>query len=761
MASDSTDNALRELPPAPSRSFLAVLWRRKMLVLLGGLLGLIGGSLIYWQRPPVYQSTAQVLVIKKRSDAVPIAGGDPRLAYVEDYMATHLVLLRSPLIAEGAVKKKNLASLKTFENSGNPASVVLSSLSVARDSKEVADGANNVIRLSFRSHVSEDCGTVLTAVIESYQDFLDVTYRNVSDETLQLITKARDVLKQDLASAEEKYQNFRRKTPFVWRTKDGISVHAERVGSLEAKRSAMVIRQTELRERAKLLEKAMEGGQDTDVLLAMMRTSDGKTHDPDRLLDDQLLRLLVQEKQLLQTFGDDHPQVRAVRDALAITREHSAKSGLPETPKDAKTMLQRPLQTVRVELRETELVLQSLTKVLQEIKTETQDLSNFEIEEDHLRSDIARTQQLYEGTIKRLAEINLIRDSGGFDARPLAQSGVGAKIAPSAFQIITGGILFGFLGGIGLAYLSDLTDKGFRNADELRRRLGLPILGHIPYLKPDLETNQKREAGEPSADPMLCALFKPKSLEAEAYRAVRTALYFSTEGEGHRVLQVTSPDKGDGKSLTVSNLAISMARSGKKVLIIDADCRRPRQHKIFNVSQGQGLTTVIGQGTAWQEVVKATEVEGLSILPSGPVPSNPSELLSSPQFADLLAALRPEFDYVLLDTPPLLAVTDPCVVAGRVDGVMLVLRLARHGRPQAERAHEILVSLGVKILGVVVNGVTRQVGATIFSSTQYDYTESYTQDKASTYDLYDDYYQEQEGNEQPPMPTGDLPGDAK
>jgi capsular exopolysaccharide synthesis family protein len=314
--------------------------------------------------------------------------------------------------------------------------------------------------------------------------------------------------------------------------------------------------------------------------------------------------------------------------------------------------------------------------------------------------------------------------------------------------MIVAGLMAGLLAGIGLAYLADFTDKSFRNPDEVRVRLGLPVLGHVPFLQPDPDAVKKVAAGELALDPMLLALFRPKSLEAEAYRAVRTALYFSVQGEGHRVLQVSSPNKGDGKSLMVANLAISMAQSGKKVLIIDADCRRPRQHKVFGLPNTHGTATVIAQGSDWKSAIQMTPVDGLWIMPSGPIPPNPAELLSSPRFSALLEAARPEFDYVLVDTPPLLAVTDPCVVAGHVDGLMLILRLSRQGRPQAERARQILLSLGVKILGVVVNGVTRQQGAGIYTSEHYDYTESYEQASDDGNDGY--YYNEEDGNPDAP-----------
>jgi capsular exopolysaccharide synthesis family protein len=323
--------------------------------------------------------------------------------------------------------------------------------------------------------------------------------------------------------------------------------------------------------------------------------------------------------------------------------------------------------------------------------------------------------------------------------------------------MIVGGLMLGLLAGIGLALLADFTDKGFRSPDEVRRRLNLPLLGHVPFLRPDAETARKVEAGEIQTDPLLCAMYRPKSLEAEAYRAIRTSLLFSIQGEGHRVIQVSSPNKGDGKSLMISNLAISIAQAGKRVLLIDADCRRPRQHKIFNLSNHHGLVNVVRQEKAWDVCAHPSGQEGLWILPSGPVPHNPAELLTSPLFTEFLETARQEFDLVLVDSPPLLAVTDPSIVAGRVDGVILTLRLSRQGRPQAERACEIMKSLKVNVYGVVVNGVTRQLGGGLYSSEQYDYAESYNEnDNAGQEDAYYYHYTE-EPNDAPAGPAAASP----
>ena len=203
---------------------------------------------------------------------------------------------------------------------------------------------------------------------------------------------------------------------------------------------------------------------------------------------------------------------------------------------------------------------------------------------------------------------------------------------------------------------------------------------------------------------------KGNSREAESFRGLRTALYFSTQGEGHKVVQVTSPDPGDGKTTLVANLGVSIAQSGKRILLIDADCRRPRQHRIFNVDASVGLVSVLKGEAELSDAVQETEVVGLSVLPSGPHQHNPAELLTSPEFQDLVELLREQYDFVLLDTPPILVVTDPSVVAPRVDGVLITIRVRKNGRPSAMRAADALNTLGAKILGVVVNGVGGRPG---------------------------------------------------
>jgi capsular exopolysaccharide synthesis family protein len=280
-------------------------------------------------------------------------------------------------------------------------------------------------------------------------------------------------------------------------------------------------------------------------------------------------------------------------------------------------------------------------------------------------------------------------------------------------------------------------------------------VGHIPLLSSADQVLQGANGNGSGAalDPILCTYYQSKSVGAEAYRGVRTALYFSARGAGCKVIQITSPDPGDGKTTLAANLAVSIAQSGKKTLLIDADFRKPKQHKVFGISPKIGLATALMDEASVLDAAQPSGIPNLMVLPCGPVPPDPSELLTSPRFKELLDSLHGQYDFVLIDTPPLLAVTDPCAVAARVDGVLLVIRLSKSGRPHAERAKEILATLGATVLGVVVNGTSRET-----SSGGYGYGYSY---KDYGYGYADDYHTSDVA-EHPTTPTNTegLPRDA-
>ena len=203
----------------------------------------------------------------------------------------------------------------------------------------------------------------------------------------------------------------------------------------------------------------------------------------------------------------------------------------------------------------------------------------------------------------------------------------------------------------------------------------------------------------------LITLVNPRSAVAEAYRTLRTNIQFSSLDEPLRTLLVASASADEGKSTTLANLAVTFAQAGRRTILVDSDLRRPSLHAIFGTPNDQGLTTMLLQDDAPAPLV-ATPIEGLRLLPSGPIPPNPSELLASRRLEGAIARLRDDADLVLFDSPPALAVSDAAVLSRRVDGVVLVVRAGTTRREHAARARQVLERAGARLLGVVLTNAS-------------------------------------------------------
>ncbi|ANY67330.1 capsular biosynthesis protein [Paenibacillus sp. BIHB 4019] len=199
----------------------------------------------------------------------------------------------------------------------------------------------------------------------------------------------------------------------------------------------------------------------------------------------------------------------------------------------------------------------------------------------------------------------------------------------------------------------------------------------------------------------------PKSPISEAYRILRTNIDFSNLEEEIRTLMVTSTKMNEGKSTTSANIAVTYAQSNKRVLLIDADMRKPTQHQLFRVSNQIGLTSVLSNQKEWENAIQATSVSGLSILPAGPVPPNPSEMLASKRMDQLLEKMKEHYDIIIVDTPPIMVVTDAQIVASKSDGVVLVIDSGTVKKEVAIKAKASLEHVKARILGVVLNKIKR------------------------------------------------------
>jgi capsular exopolysaccharide synthesis family protein len=203
---------------------------------------------------------------------------------------------------------------------------------------------------------------------------------------------------------------------------------------------------------------------------------------------------------------------------------------------------------------------------------------------------------------------------------------------------------------------------------------------------------------------------QPQSEIAEAYRTLRTAVYFGTPSGRLKTILVTSPSPGDGKSTVASNLSIAMAQAGGRILLLDADCRRPMQQRIFALKSGAGLSTILTGTSTIESAIQPSGVPNLDILPCGPLPTNPAEVMNSLEFSQLLDELGSRYDQIVLDSPPVVPVTDSRILSACCDVTIVVLRAEKSNRRLGKYAVEALRNVGGSILGAVVNDVSRGRG---------------------------------------------------
>jgi len=693
----------------------AVAWQRKWIALCMVVIALGLGYLYFLQATPVYQSEAQILLIKEEAN-LPMASAEGEVNY-EDELSTHMILIQSPLIIRKAVEDYDLASLPSLRGNPNPVGAIIEGLKATRGGDRQTPDPN-VFVLAYDGVDAEDCPKVLDAIYHSYQESLGETYRTFSEKTLALINKAKDELDSKLTEKEAAYRRFRLESPLLWNGEEGANLHESRMAEIEAARSKVLVENSQAKAQIEAIEEALRQGGNREALMLLISMDDSEASPRDARslrgsFEQQVFLTLLDEQMLLEEYGADHPKVKAIRKKLQLMREHLGTMPLPEGEEESPVdFLSVYLESLRQQIKVGEERLREFDDLFVQEQNSAKAMASFQLTDETFRSEISRTQRLFDGVVKSLEEMNLVQDYGGVDTQLISPPDVGELVKPKLLIVLAISGVLGLFGGFGLAYLAEVADKRFRSPDDVQRELGLPLVGHIPVIGTDrrkkAERGKKAEKGVLS--PLLCTYHRPKSRQAESYRAVRTSLYYSPHGQGHKVIQVTSPNPGDGKTTLASNLAVSIANSGKSVLLVDADFRRPRIHRFFGLDNEVGLNSLIAEKAEITEACQETGVANLWAMTCGAKTQNPADILTSPRLRQLFDVLKEKFDFVIVDSPPLLAVTDPSTIAARSDAVLLVIRLTKNARHGALRATEMLRSLGAEMLGIVVNGMGKRAG---------------------------------------------------
>ena len=428
-----------------------------------------------------------------------------------------------------------------------------------------------------------------------------------------------------------------------------------------------------------------------------------------------LLDLQAQAAGLGQRLGSGHPQM------IELRRQAS------ELAKQLQAEVRNEVQGVRSHWEAARLREESLQRKLDHLESSAVALRDLGTRYDLLRSDVATAHQLHQSLLKQQVETAVNSELATSNVRIVERPETPVRPSrPKVALDLTLGLLSGLVLALGAVFGCEYFDNSVKSGEEVEEFLQLPMLATIPNFAlvtrpvalgnngngggkaPEEGGARRRGRGRGSATGTgdeLVVLYEPWSNVAEAFRRMRTAVLFSGRGEEPRLIVVTSTLAAEGKTVGSVNLAATLAEAGARVVLVDADLRHPRCHRLLGLKNRGGLSAVLAGEAEIEEVIRPLHPPGLFFLPAGPVPAYPAELVASGRMRAVLAALKAQYEFVVLDTPPVLPVSDAVLLAREADGVLLVVKGQDTPRGLVRRARDELLLAGANVLGVVVNNV--------------------------------------------------------
>jgi capsular exopolysaccharide synthesis family protein len=697
-----------------ARRYLAILHKRRALLLTAVGLSLLVAVLHNYTTRPVYQATVQILIDKVQPKVLP---GTQMVDPAQQDMQTEYELLRGRALAEKLVERLDLqkngelqtgammdpwerfqravlgrAPAVAVDSEGMPLSPAAAAVR-SRISVEPMPGGR-LVNLNFRAYQPAIAASAANALADLYiEQRKDLRFSTSSEATVWLSERVRDEKKklEDAERALIEYQQSK-----------GISTTEGDASDGTLSAAAITARMDRMAKESTL---AQMRGVSTSQLASFPQISAGAGVQIARA---RIADLQGEQSRLAETLGDRHPDMVRVRNEI-----QQAEDKLASEVRGALRAFESEVQAARA--REGALV----ANVRQEKKASL-DVDRDSVELSALKREVESHRQVYQALTDRSKETGLESELKSSNVRIVERAEApGAPISPNRRRNYQIALLIGLAIGIGLTLLFENFDNTVRTPEDVKA-MNLPFLGMIPAVAPAAGTTTQRPA----------ALRYPEGPVAEAYRVVRTNLLFSSAAEGGRAIIVTSSNPGEGKTTTTANLAISLAANGAKVLVVDADLRRPTLHAHFAISKTPGLSDVIVGKRQISEAVQSVRGKSLHVLPCGYIPPNPAELLGSTVMREIVRALKTRYDWVLIDTPPVLAMADTPVLCPFVDGVILVVASEASHRPAVQRAIDQLSSVGGSVIGAVLNKVDLKRNSYYYSQYYGEYYRSYYADAA-------------------------------
>jgi succinoglycan biosynthesis transport protein ExoP len=738
-----------------------VLKRKWVLVTFTAVLVALAAVLSF-TRTPLYRATATLLIDEPGSSLINIqdvlnAGAYYRSDYLGTYFNTQLRLLTSRSLAERVAKKLNLAARPELRAPGGSRGGLLAGLKSVltfrwlagrgRQAGEAAAGPAPApssaayaavvqgglsimpipeTRLVYVSYVSPNAGLaadIVNALAEEFVNFSVETRYEATKQTSEFLTEQIALLRDDLKRKEEDLQKYGQEKNLLYLSDNESTVVSNFADVNTALTNAQIERYA--KEAAYLELKVLN-------VDSLPESVSNPTIQALRTTYTQVRSDYDEKSRIYRPEYPEMVQLKARLDATRNTLLEEIRKAVDAAETDYRAALKKET---------------SLQNLLNEQRGDVTRMNKNAIFYHTLRTEVENMRTLLSTLVAKQNEIQVSSQLGGLRTsnikvvdRALVPP---APFTPNVRRNLLIALLVGLFGGLGLIFLVEYLDNTVKGPEDVEKLVHLPSLGVIPFLSPDGGRKKSDVYGayrsygsepEPAGTELpvvreieLINHLYPKFSIAEDYRNVRTSILFSHADGAPKTIAFTSTLPQEGKTATVSNLAVSFAQLEGKVLLVDADMRKPRLSRVFNIRNTHGLSSFLAGKHAFDEVVQKTSIENVWTIPSGPHPPNPAELLNSKRMKELMAQAKKAFNVVLLDTPPVLAVIDPVIVCSLADSTVFVVRSGKTTRRSLQRAIDDVRRSKADIIGVVFNEVRighQAVGTPFYHYYQYEYGSS-------------------------------------
>jgi len=699
----SEESALRE--------YLRVLIKRKWIV-LGCFFGFVSLTLIASLRQtPIYEAAGRIAINKPDSNLVTFKDSPPVVDYVDPTdLDTEVRILQSDLLALQVVRQLNLDKRAEFGGSSPIKQPALAPDPLQQDSARTTALLNGfkgglsvasipntrIIEIRYRSSDPQLASNAVNTLASTY---VEQNFKTKFESTMQ----ASDWLSKQLVDLQMKVETSQEKLVRYQKEHEILGIDEKQ--NITTEKLDEINKELTAAEADRMQKEATyrqtQSSDPVEVAAAVSLATGGGGSSGTVLIDklrEQQASLKIQIADLSTQFGPAYPKVAQLNGQLK------------EVDRQLQTEITKVVDRLRGEYQAALQHENMLHAAFDQQKQQANKLNESAITYSLLKRDVETNRTLYEGLLEKLKEAGVTAGLRSNNFRIMDPARVPtAPVEPNIPRNLLFAVALGLTSGIGLAFLLEHMDNTVRTTEQAQMISALPSLGMIP-----LAARSTRNAGSgkqllltPSKSTIeIVTQTRPQSQAAESYRALRTSLLLSSLGAPPKVILVTSARPQEGKTTTAINCAIVLAQKGARVLLIDADLRRPNVHKTLDMGPGSGLTNVLtGSATLQQTISTSAVLPNLFILPAGSPPPNPAELLASTQMKDVLDQLRGQYDHIVIDTPPTLSVTDAVVVSPRVDAVVLVIRSGQTTKQALRRSRDILMQVNAHVTGVVLNAV--------------------------------------------------------